>query len=112
VSAWPQQLQQQLVQPAVAAAARGKGLMLTQQQQQQQHSGLPDAGSSSSSSSVQPQGLPAPVSVPADAQLLEQLRQRLWSMVAMEAEMCDDGSSSSRGSSITGRDGDVAEVAL
>uniref|UniRef100_A0A383W2U5 Uncharacterized protein n=1 Tax=Tetradesmus obliquus TaxID=3088 RepID=A0A383W2U5_TETOB len=96
VSAWPQQLQQQLVKPAVAAAARGKGLALTQQQQQQQqqqHGNVPDAGSSSSS--VQGQGLPAPVPVPAEGGLLELLRQRLWSMVELEAEMCGSGSSSS-----------------
>jgi hypothetical protein len=60
---------------------------------------------------VRPQGLPAPVPVPADEQLLEQLRQRLWSMVEMEAGMCDDGCSSS-GSSSTGSNGDVAEAAL
>jgi hypothetical protein len=95
VSAWPQQLQQQLVKPAVAAAARGKGLTLTQQQQQQQHGSVSDAGSSSSSSSVKGERLPAPVAVPAEGELLEQLRQRLWTMLDIEADMCGSSSSSS-----------------
>jgi hypothetical protein len=109
VSAWPQQLQQQLVKPSVAAAARGKGLMLTQQQQQQQHGSGSDAGSSSS---VQQQRLPAPVPVPAEGELLEQLRQRLWNMVETEAGMCGSSSSSSNsGSSIEGGKGVAADCA-
>jgi hypothetical protein len=50
------------------------------------------------------------VPVPADEQLLEQLRQRLWSMVAMEAEMCED-SSSRIDSSVAGSSGGITEVA-
>lgn len=118
IASWPQELQQQIVTPAVAAAAKGKGLKVptaTQhssaqalgqpqrgvrhqpsqlQQQQQQLQQVVD--------SVQPPKDGADTSiaggtldqfmrvsaVPNSGPELEVLRQRLWAMLQTEAEAC------------------------
>jgi hypothetical protein len=107
ITSWPQELQQQVVNPAVAAAARGKGLRLPtaaaatkssqpppqqqQQEQAQQQAGSHQQGGSSSNSGADgmSQQLLFKSSVPQAGPELEALRQRLWAMLQSEADACD-----------------------
>jgi hypothetical protein len=109
ITSWPQELQQQVVNPAVAAAARGKGLQLPtaaaapnssqppqQEQQAQQEQAQPQAGkdqqdgsSSNSSADGMLQQLLCESAVPQAGPELEALRQRLWAMLQSEADACN-----------------------
>eukprot|EP00878_Enallax_costatus_P038076 GHUV01043224.1.p1 GENE.GHUV01043224.1~~GHUV01043224.1.p1 ORF type:complete len:182 (+),score=57.46 GHUV01043224.1:262-807(+) len=80
VTAWPEELQQQVVKPALAAAARGKGLPVA---------AAADACGDLNSTSLSGTDAGAAVSaaipaVPKDSQQLEQLRRRLWQMLEIE----------------------------
>lgn len=106
ISSWPQELQQAVVKPAVAAAAKGKGLQpqvaaaaaaphaavgalgqLPQQQQQQQEVGCRSGQLQESAGAMQQ--LMHVSAVPNTGPELEALRQRLWAMLQTEAETCD-----------------------
>lgn len=88
IASWPQELQQQVVKPAVAAAAKGKGLQVPtaaaaaptsqQSQQEQPHNQGPQGLQHLMQESAVPQAGPE----------LEALRQRLWAMLQTEADAC------------------------
>lgn len=107
ISSWPQELQQAVVKPAVAAAAKGKGLQppvvaaapaaapdaaagalgqLAQLTQQQQEAGCRSGQLQESASAMQQ--LMHVSAVPNTGPELEALRQRLWAMLQTEAETC------------------------
>jgi hypothetical protein len=107
ISSWPQELQQAVVNPAVAAAAKGKGLqppataavaaaaavgtqqqLSQQQQQQQQEVGCRNDQLQESGGGAMQQ-LMRVSAVPNTGPELEALRQRLWAMLQTEADACD-----------------------
>lgn len=114
VASWPEELQQQVVQPALAAAAKGKGLKMPPVQQsgpppaqqqpplsgpqgtsgspvvQQAHGDKQDGSSFDGSTAAGGgwQELLELSAVPTAGPELQELRQRLWEMLEGEVDAC------------------------
>lgn len=100
ISSWPQELQQQIIRPAVAAAAKGKGMQVpttlhtpqaaaAPQPQHQQQSGHMIGQQPQSAGDGIMQQLMCVSAVPDSGPQLEVLRQRLWAMLQSEADACN-----------------------
>jgi hypothetical protein len=99
ISSWPQELQQQTVAPAVAAAAKGQGMQVPAAPQPPQAAAGPQTLQQQGvvQNGQQPQSvnggtmqqLMSASAVPDAGPELEVLRQRLWDMLQSEADACN-----------------------